>query len=345
MAGILDFLRTPGGSSLASGILGGVGQMAQGQQQNQQYNQQNAQQQALQAALMQQQNGNNIMGDQLNRDQLVGQAAPLGWAQNYQQQQLAKNFGLQQLMNGPTMTPTNPHIQQLLDQSGYKPFQPTIPDEWKNVNPFGVGQTMEALGNRQNVISQLGGGNAPQLDFSQFGIDPAMVQRLQGSTGQFQQQQQGQTDANIQRLNEAVNMSRNAVPQQQQQGGGGIKGFLGGALKIASPFASLIPGVGPLAGMALGAAGGALGNKMQGGGAMAGAAQGGIGAGMVGAMSRPQVQPQGQSFNNFNFGPPQQQRGFTQQPIPQFQPQQPQPQFGPPQQQFMPPPRSPQYIR
>ncbi len=307
--GILNFLSTPGGSNLASGILSGIGSMGQGQRQDQLTQAQLMQQMAQ----MQQQNGQSIMGDQLTRDQAVNAASPLGWAQNYQQQQLAKNIGFQQLMGGSTIRPTDPKVQALLDQSGYKPFTPTMPDDWKNVNPFGAGQTMDALALRQNDITQLGGGRAPQVDFSQMGLDPATVARLQQNTGQFQQQAQGNTDANYGRLQEAINMSRNAVnqQQQQQQSGGGIGGFLGGLLKTAAPFASLIPGVGTLAGIGLGAAGSALGSKMQGTSVGQGLVQGGLGAGLMGAMKPQLGQAQGPSYTNPNmFQSPQGQSGL-----------------------------------
>jgi hypothetical protein len=63
--------------------------------------------------------------------------------------------------------------------------------------------------------------------------------------------------------------------QQQKEKGGGIGGFFGGLLKVAAPFASLIPGVGPLASMGISALASGVGNKMQ-GGSFAGGALGRI---------------------------------------------------------------------
>lgn len=315
---LLDFLKSNGGSSLIQAIMGGIGSVGDSNQQNKM----NQQQLAQNAALMQQNFGQNMMDDKWNRDQAVVQASPLGWAQGYQQQQLGKNIALQKLLSGSGLTPTGDGVKAILDKQGYQSFKPTIPEEWQSVNPFGVGQTMEALQNRQQGITQLGGGNAPQIDFSQFGIDPAMAQRLNSGNQQFQQQQQGLTDANTNRLQEAVNMSRNAAAQQaqQQQKSGGIMSKIGGVLKAAAPFASFIPGVGTLAGLGLSAAGGALGSAMQGGGVMGGAATGALGGALAQKFSQPQGQPM--TMGNGGLQVPQM---FPQQPLQNpFGPKQPQ---------------------
>jgi hypothetical protein len=79
-------------------------------------------------------------------------------------------------------------------------------------------------------------------------------------------------------------LERDYQAAQKKQGGGGFFSKLGGILKVAAPIAaSFIPGVGPMAAMAIGAAGNAAGTKMQGGSwgqALGGAA---LGAGMSAA--------------------------------------------------------------
>ena len=56
------------------------------------------------------------------------------------------------------------------------------------------------------------------------------------------------------------------TPYVEDQGGGGPLGAIGSALQVAAPFAAFIPGVGPLASLAIGAGANAIGGVMQGGG-------------------------------------------------------------------------------
>jgi hypothetical protein len=152
MGKIGGFLGSNAGSSLTSAILGGIGNMGQ-------------------------QRSNERMADkqmQLQRDQLLGQSAPLGWAQGYQQQQMIKNLLLQKLMGGGGMQPGNPDIAARMSQ------QPKleIPQEWQAISPFGVDQTGQALQNRQGVLNQIGGQNMPQIDLTRMGYDPNLQEAI-----------------------------------------------------------------------------------------------------------------------------------------------------------------------
>lgn len=233
--GILDFIKSPGGSSLLSGILGGIGAMGQGKREERM----SREQQAMQQAIMQQQLGlqgaQGLMNDSLTRDLSLEQAAPLGWSQGYEQQQLLRNMLLQKLMNGPSVQPTNPEVMERLKASGWQPFKPTIPEEWTNVNPFGVDQTMGALANRQGILDKLSGGRAPGLDFAHMGLPEEMANRYGQQTSDYRKFAADDYNSNAARVMEAINLNRQGTNQRPPQSSGGSRlgGAAGGALSGA----------------------------------------------------------------------------------------------------------------
>ncbi len=240
----LNFLQSNGGSSLVGGVLGGLGNFG-AQRSNERMSEQ---QLALQREMMNAQNQRAGMDDRFNRDLAFTQAAPTGWEQGYQQQQLLKNMALQRLMNGSSLMPTNPAVQAKLGANG-QPFKPSIPEEWQTVNPFGVNQTMSALGTRQGALDQLSQGRGPGLDFSQFGIDPARAQQLNQQTGDYRRYQSSMPSPSGNPLQEAINMNRPGVqPQRPSVMGGAMSGAMTGA-----SMGSVIPGLGTAVGGGIGA--------------------------------------------------------------------------------------------
>ena len=267
MGSILDFLKSPGGSSIVSAAMGGIGAIGAGQRQERLSQEQNALQQAIMQQQMAQQGAQGLKNDSLTRDMALESAAPLGWGQGYQQQQLLRNMVLQKMMNGPGVMPTNPDVIDRLNQSGWKPFKPTIPEEWQNVNAFGVNQTMEALANRQGILDKLSGGRAPGLNFQGMGLPGDLGDQLQQRTGDYRQYAADDYNSNAARLMEAINLNRQGTNQQPQKGsGGGVGSRLAsaglGAASGAKIGSMIMPGVGT----AIGAIGGGLLGLFKGGG-------------------------------------------------------------------------------
>lgn len=159
---------------IASAVMGGISS-AQAAGAGQELSEAQLAQQALLGILGQQQQAN--MG-------LVG-AAPTGWAQQYQQQNLLQQMLLNNITGQPSLlTPSNPQLASQLPQQA----QFSIPEEWAALNPYGVDQTMASIAGRQGVLDQLTGGQGPQINFSQFGLTPEQAQ-------QYQQQVTGQRNA------------------------------------------------------------------------------------------------------------------------------------------------------
>lgn len=150
---------------IASAVMGGISS-AQAAGAGQELSEAQLAQQALLGILGQQQQAN--MG-------LVG-AAPTGWAQQYQQQNLLQQMLLNNITGQPSLlTPSNPQLASQLPQQA----QFSIPEEWAALNPYGVDQTMASIANRQGVLNQLTGGQGPQINFSQFGLTPEQAQQYQ----------------------------------------------------------------------------------------------------------------------------------------------------------------------
>jgi hypothetical protein len=291
---ILDFLKSPGGSSLVGAGLKGIAGMGQARADERMFNQQ--------AGMNMQQ---AVLGDLFNRDAMLAQQAPTGWGQNYQQQTLMKDLMLQKLMNGGGgLTPTNSAVAAKL-QGISTPSKLTIPDEWKQVNPFGVDQTMQSLAQRQGVLDLLSGGRGPGMDFNAMGYDPTKAgvlnqqtndyrkfagddyaQRIQtaGMPGQGQPPPEGmEYDEKTGELKKKGSSIWSKIGKGLLIGGAGLAtAFTGGA---ASPLLMAAIGGG------LGAAGGAMG----GGGWKGALLGGGLGAipgvgGMIGGNAGKAVQ-------------------------------------------------------
>ncbi len=280
--GIMDFLSSPGGQALISGTLGGIGAIGQGRREERM----NDQQIALQRAIMQQQGAQGMMNDSLTRDMALEQAAPLGWGQGYQQNQLLRNMLMQKIQNGPSGGAVPASIQGKLDQMGYKPFKPTIPEEWGSVNPFGVDHARGPIIKRQGILDKLSGGKAPALDFAHMGLPQEMADRYQQQTGDYRQFTADDYNVGQNRLLEAINMNRQGTNQQMpgQGGGPGIGSMIAG---------SAIPiGMAAMSMMGKGGAGGA-GNVLKSVAGMGGRAGGGAagaatsGLGMANAAAGP----------------------------------------------------------
>lgn len=220
--------------------------------------------------------------------------SPLGQEQSYLQKQRLAQVLFPQIANFKPAMPTDAGVA-----GAYVPptnFLSALGNP-KLLETFGDQATATSLADRRKLMAGLN----PDYEFSSlgnFGLDSSFDQGVnraqQDAAGRRSAYENAQTSLANQQYNLA---SQPQQQQQQEKNGGGVKGFLGGLLKTAAPFASFIPGVGPLAAIGLGAAGGALGNKLQGGGLVSGAAQGAIGAG-VGAAGKSLAG--GQGLNPFN---------------------------------------------
>jgi hypothetical protein len=287
------------GPSLAGGIGSAVNSRQQGQQ-----NQQNQQNQAVQQQMqMLAQKAQILQGLQQNRQQMAQaglNAMPLGQEQAYASRAKAMQALLPMLAQYQGARPTDPGIAGATRSSGPNLVQGLAGNKGFQ-NTFSDQMTSQAMADRRKAVA----GVNPQYEFSSlggYGMDPFYDQTVDDARGTalarlkgFEGQQQALADQQVQ-----LAMQQGAQAQgQQEQKGGGVKGFLGGLLKTAAPFAAFIPGVGPLAAVGWGAAGGALGNKLQGGGLVSGAAQGAIGAGL-GAAGKSLAS--GQGLNPFNNG-------------------------------------------
>lgn len=225
--------------------------------------------------------------------------SPLGGEQSFLQKQRLAQVLFPQIANFKPAMPTDPGVAgayvpptNLLGAFGDSRFLDTFSDQ----------ATATSLADRRKLMAGLN----PDYEFSSlgnFGLDSSFdggVNRAQqDAAGRRQAYENTQAQLADSQLALAGQQGQQQQGQQQQQKSGGVKGFLGGLLKTAAPFASFIPGVGPIAAIGLGAAGGALGNKMQGGGLVSGALQGGVGAG-IGAAGKSLAS--GQGLNPFNNG-------------------------------------------
>lgn len=289
---------------LGPALAGGIGSAVNSRQQGQ-VNQQNQQNNAVQmqmAALAQK--AQMLQGLQQNRQGMAQQglaAMPLGQEQAYASRAKAMQALLPMLAQYQNARPTDPGIAGATRSSGPNLVQGLAGNAGFQ-NTFSDQMTSQAMADRRKAIA----GVNPQYEFSSlggFGMDASYDQGVDDARGTalarlkgFEGQQQALADQQVQL---ALSQGAQQQGQGQEKKGGGVKGFLGGVLKTAAPFAAFIPGVGPLAAIGLGAAGGALGNKMQGNGFVSGAIQGGLGAG-IGAAGKSLAG--GQGLNPFNNG-------------------------------------------
>lgn len=302
---------------LGPSLAGGIGSAVNNSQQNKQ-NQQSQQNTAVQQQMqMLAQKAQILQGLQQNRQgqaQAGLSAMPLGQEQAYASRAKAMQALMPMLAKYQNARPTDPGIAGATRSSGpnlvqglagNKAFQDTFSDQ----------MTSQAMADRRKAVA----GVNPQYEFSSlggYGMDASYDQgvndyrndalsRLEGFEGQQQALANQQVDLATQQGSQSQ--------QQEKKKGGGIGGFLGGVLKVASPFAALIPGVGPLAAMGLGAAGSAIGGKLQGqglGGMLGSAAMGAGGALGTEALQR--------GGNPFSKGGPKMNNGMTSASMPQM---------------------------
>lgn len=282
--------------SIGAGALGSVTSAKQ-QSKNQAQSELDAMVQRQLAALQnKQQTGQNLQDQRQQGWKDQTSQSPLGGEQSFLQKQRLAQVLFPQIANFKPAMPTDPGVAgayvpptNLLGAFGDSKFLDTFSDQ----------ATATSLADRRKLMAGLN----PDYEFSSlgnFGLDSSFdggVNRAQqDAAGRRQAYEQTQSDLANQQYALASQQDQQQQGQQQQKSGG-VKGFLGGLLKTAAPFASFIPGVGPIAAIGLGAAGGALGNKMQGGGLVSGALQGGVGAG-IGAAGKSLAS--GQGLNPFN---------------------------------------------
>jgi hypothetical protein len=215
LSGLGKYAQSNAGSSLIGTGLNALGKYADQKRQDEL----TQQQQQFAAYQLQQQLANQrqgqIVSDQANRSANLATQSPVGWDQNYEQQNMIKGMLLNKLMSGNSI-PVPQSVKDSWSQSGYTPgagYQ--IPDSWKNSDLFGMSPTMQSIGNRQNVLQALAGGNAPSIDFNNYrGIDPSLAANLNTSTQQQQDKQKQLYNAITQQYKQGVGTMVNGQYQQ-----------------------------------------------------------------------------------------------------------------------------------
>lgn len=288
----------------AAGVLDGVGgaQQASQNQRSQQQNQQNFTLQQLINSLQNQQQTSQGLYDQHGQG-AAQQAAlsPLGGEQSFVQKQRMLQALIPAIAGFKPGAPTDPAIAGSFTPPTNVLGSLNSPGLMQSV---GDQATAQSLSDRRQMMANIN----PDFNFGSldsFGLGSQYDQGFQQSSMDAKARQTAHEAQQNQLAQRQTDLTSQAYQNAGQQGssaqgkGGGVKGFLGGLLKTASPLAALIPGVGPLAAIGIGAAGGALGNKLQGGGLVSGAVQGGVGAG-IGAAGKSLAS--GQGLNPFNNG-------------------------------------------
>lgn len=293
-------LLIPAGAGLAGGVAQGQ-QNKVGQQQTQQQMMDQKVQQMMAALQNAQQTGQNL---QMNRQQMPStqaQMSPLGQEQTFVQRQRLMAAMLPEMAKFNVGGPTDPGVK-----AAYTP--PT--NMLKGLaNPalqasYGDQATATSLADRRKMMAQIN----PEYQFSSlgnFGLDANYDQQVEdvrmtaGANLKAYEAAQASL-ANQQTTLANQNMSAALTQPPAEKKGGGVKGFLGGVLKVAAPIAALaIPGVGPMAAAAIAGGGVAAGSKLQGDSWGSALGQGALGA-AGGAMAKSQMQ--GNGLNPFNNG-------------------------------------------
>ena len=240
--------------------------------------------------------------DQRARAAGVLEANPLGAMQGYAQKQALQAAILGMLQNF----------------KGYQPggaigaATPAMPKfDFSGVSAlYSPDATMAALSQRQQDLSTLnpsaaqydlstlyGGAAQPWMDKNTAHAQNAQAQ-MTASNGALQDQLSQAIRGGIDTDNARFEQLMKQQQAQQQKSSGG-SGFLGGLLKVAAPFAALIPGVGPLAAVGISTGANALGTKLQGGSwgdaaksGVMGAATGALGA-KLGGTAKPTLSTPG----------------------------------------------------
>ena len=262
--------------------------------------------QRLMAAMQnQQQTGQNLQLNRQGQRQTQAQMSPLGQEQAFLQKQRLMAAMLPEMAKFTVGGPTDPGVA-----AAYRP--PTNMLQGL-ANPalqasYGDQMTAQSLADRRKLMA----GINPGYEFSPlggFGLDPSFdagVNRASMTSGaELKAYEAAQASlANQQRTLAESQQNQTALtqPNAETKKVGGVRGFLGGALKMAAPLAALIPGIGPAASIGLGAAAGVVGGKLQ-GQSMRGALGSGVATGL-GTLGGEALQSRagGQGLNPFNNG-------------------------------------------
>lgn len=243
-----------------------LGAVAGSRQQNQNQQQQEAdlRVQRMMQALQNKQNTSTEL--QQNRQQGwkdQTSQSPLGQEQSFLQKQRLAQVLFPQIANFKGAMPTDPAIA-----GAFKPQTNVLGafGDPRFLETFGDQATATSLADRRKLMAGLN----PDYEFSSlgnFGLDSSFDQGVnraqQDAAGRRQAYESTQADLANQQYQLAQGQTTQGQMSQNKKGGG-VKGFLGGLLKTAAPFAAFIPGIGPAASIAMGAGAGILGGKLQG---------------------------------------------------------------------------------
>lgn len=233
-----------GNSNLGQSVIGavGAGLQASGQRASEEANrQQTASQFAVNTSMDEQ-------ADQRARAQSVMQDSPIGEAQTFAQRQALLAQILPTLRNQQS-TPGDPRVAAAMGTrtGGFRLPEGGL-DPAMIAQLYGAQATGDSIARRDMDRISVSP-NAPTVNMQALGLqdDPRVAQ--------FQQKTSSDMDAAAQRRRELIQraLDQDALGEKQKKKGGGIGGFFKGLAKVAAPFVSFIPGVGPLASMALSA--------------------------------------------------------------------------------------------
>ena len=229
-------LLMQGGAGLAGGLAQGQQNKNQQAQTQQQMMDQKVQQ--MMAALQNaQQTGQNLQMNRQQMPQTQASLSPLGAEQTFLQRQRLMQTMLPEMANFRSAGPTDPGVR-----GAYTPNTNMLKglNNPKLLEAYGDQATATSLADRRKLMAQIN----PEYQFSSlenFGLDPSFNQGVEESRmtagANLKAYEAAQTSLANQQTQLANQQMSQQVQAQPEKKGGGVKGFLGGVLKTAAPFA------------------------------------------------------------------------------------------------------------
>jgi len=230
--GLRDFLQSPGGGALTSGLLGGIGQGLSASSQAAQQEKDRA----MQAMFWQPQ-------FKQSQAESAARMAPLGWDQNFLQAMAMKQGMFNKLLGGAGGGYVPQFVKDKWAATGYTPasMMPFSVDEGYK-NAFNFDTSLGSISNWQNNIGNVGGGRAPMIDMARYAPKSPYIGQMQ-NWNQQQQQFTADQDKRIQNLmNQAINQKRGGFGSKL----GGAAAGAGMGFLTGGPIGALVGGIGGL---------------------------------------------------------------------------------------------------
>lgn len=240
----LQFMGTPGGAGVIGAV--GAGFQAAGQRASEQADRtQRAEQVALDAL-------QNEQADQRTRATSLLSQSPLGEAQEFAGRH-ALMASLLPLLRNTRSTPGDPAVAAAMGSraGGFRLLEGGLPPELI-ARMHGDSAIAESIGQRDMDRMRVDP-SAQATNLDAFGIsDPNLSSsRVQAFHGQQQKNDEAERARRMSLIQRALDRDVTGERQPQKKKSGGIGGFFKGLARVASPFVSFIPGVGPLAKMGI----------------------------------------------------------------------------------------------